>query len=118
MFIVPGMVCVIKSTIKFNSVNDGQMKWMEIIELRSVTAERDESISNLLTKLDAIKRDHGCKRIEFYRHNSYESDFRVHIHWESNKIDHRGSDLRHYLVQAFMELGLVSHSLWIEEISK
>ena len=94
------------------------MKWIEIIELRSATGNRDLLDNKFLGSLKDIKTEHGFNRIEFYRHCSLESDFRVHIHWESDTVEYGGSPLGQYLVQAFKELGLVNHSLWIEEIRK
>ena len=89
------------------------MKWMEIIKLRSA----EQASEPLTAVLTAIVKDAPCGLIaaRIYRHALWETDWSLHIHWDSAKPDKNGSLLGLRLSHAFEEFGLVDHSIWIEE---
>ena len=51
-----------------------------------------------------------------YRHALWETDWSLHLHWESQKPENNGSALGLRLSQALEEFGLVDHSIWLEDI--
>jgi len=88
------------------------MKWIEIIKLRSA----EQASEPLRAVLTAIAKDApgGLIGARIYRHALWETDWSLHLYWDSKKPDKNGSALGLRLRQAFKELGLVDHSLWIE----
>jgi hypothetical protein len=91
-----------------------RMKWIEIIKLRSA-GEASEPLKAFLAAI--AKNDHrGLTKTRVYRHALWETDWSLHLHWESEKPETNGSALGLHLSQALGEFGLVDHSLWIEQI--
>jgi hypothetical protein len=90
------------------------MKWIEIIKLRS--AGRDpESLKAYLSAM-AKSDQRGLAEIRIYRHAAWETDWSLHLHWESEEPEEDGSALGLRLSQALKEFGLIDHSIWIEEV--
>jgi len=89
------------------------MKWMEIIKMRSA----EQAFEPLRAVLAAIAKDVPCGLIgaRIYRHAQWETDWSLHLYWESEKLEKNGSGLGLRLSQGLKELGLVDHSIWIEE---
>ena len=90
------------------------MNWLEIIELRSVnhdsgTLEKD--LMNLMNKMDCEGKPRGIK---VYKHATVETDFSVHLYYDTEQTEIRGSKLGLCLVSALKEFGLVNHSIWVE----
>jgi hypothetical protein len=90
------------------------MKWIEIIKLRSGRKAREP----LKAFLSAIAKNGQCGLIQtrIYRHAAWETDWSLHLHWESERPDKNGSALGLRLSQALEEFGLIDHSIWIEEV--
>jgi len=90
------------------------MKWIEIIKLRS--AGRDpESLKAYLSAM-AKSDQRGLTEIRIYRHAAWETDWSLHLHWESEEPEKDGSALGLRLSQTLKEFGLIDHSTWIEEV--
>jgi hypothetical protein len=89
------------------------MNWMEIIRLRSAE-KAPESLKGLLSGLTR-KGQPGLVEARLYRHASWETDWTLHLHWDSEKPEENGTALGLHLAQALKEFGLVDHSIWIEE---
>ena len=90
------------------------MKWVEIIKLRS-TGKAPESLNGLLSDL-SHNRQPGLTEIRLYHHAEWETDWSLHLHWESQRPPATGSTLGTRLSQELEEVGLVDHSVWIDEI--
>jgi alkyl hydroperoxide reductase subunit AhpF len=91
------------------------MKWLEIIELRSVGKNRTEMELQLKNLIDEVKQKTRQQAIKVYSHITVETDFSIHLHNDSKRADISGSPLGHRLVSALKEFGLVNHSVWIEK---
>lgn len=90
------------------------MKWIEIIKLRNA-GEVPESLKVLLSGL--LKNGpSGLAEARLYRHASWETDWTMHLHWETEQPEKNGSALGLHLSQALKEFGLIDHSIWIEEV--
>jgi hypothetical protein len=89
------------------------MKWVEVIKLRSAkigAGLREELL------LPAEKPGlNGPVEMKAYRHAALDTDWSVHLHWESERPEQNGSALGMRLARAMKEYGLVDHSVWIEE---
>jgi hypothetical protein len=89
------------------------MKWVEIIKLRS-TGKALESLNGLLSDL-SHSRQPGLTEIRLYRHAEWETDWSLHLHWESQRPPANGSTLGIRLSQELGEIGLIDYSTWIEQ---
>lgn len=89
------------------------MRWVEIIKLRSA-GKSPEPIKAVLSAI--VKNgQRGLTETRIYRHAGWETDWSLHLHWESGQPEEDGSALGLRLSQALEEYGLIDHSTWIEE---
>lgn len=93
--------------------NDG-MKWIEIIKLR--TAGKSPEPLKAFFSMIATNGHSGLTEMRIYRHVAWETDWSLHLHWESEEPEKDGSALGLRLSQALKEFGLTDHSTWIEEV--
>ena len=90
------------------------MKWIEIIKLRSA-GKAPEPLKRLLS--EKTRHDQkGLLEIKIYRHAEWETDWTMHLHWETEQPEKNGSALGLHLSQALKEFGLIDHSISIEEV--
>ena len=94
------------------------MKWMEIIELRSVSSHQksvEEKLKSIIEELDKqIKK----QDLKLYSHISLENDYCIQLLYDSKNADINGSPLGMHLLSGLKEYGLVNHSVWIERHMK
>ena len=90
------------------------MKWLEIIELRSVDSNRELLESQLQKLINEVDRETKKQAIKTYSRVMIDTDFSIHLFHDSKKIENSGSPLGLNLVTALKEFGLVNHSVWIE----
>jgi len=89
------------------------MKWLEVIKLRSAGKD-SRLLEELLLSIDRFNQS-GLVEMKTFQHAALESDWSIHLHWESERPQQNGSALGLRLAQAFKEFGLVDHSIWMEE---
>jgi len=102
-----------KSEHKSEHTGDDSVKWLEIIKLRS--AESGEVLLGEFLRLMTKASQNGLIEMKTYRHAALETDLSVHLHWDSERPEQNGSTLGLRLAQAFKDLGLTDHSVWVEE---
>ncbi len=90
------------------------MKWLEIIELRSVESNRELLESQLQKLINEVDKETKKQAIKVYSHTTVETDFRIHLLHDSKEADISGSPLGLHLASALKKFGLVNHSIWIE----
>jgi hypothetical protein len=90
------------------------MKWLEVIELRTVNSNRELLESQLLTLIDAIEKAAQQQAIKSYRRVMIDNDFSIHLFHDSTKVENKGSQLGLRLASALKEFGFVNHSIWLE----
>ena len=90
------------------------MKWLEIIELRSVNRNRDLLKSQLRNLINEAEQEAKKQAIKVYSRVMVDTDFSIHLFHDSKKVENSGSPLGLNLVTALKEFGLVNHSVWIE----
>jgi len=93
------------------------MKWLEIIELRSVGRNRKFLESELETFIAELNEERGQRAIKVYSRVAVDSDFSIHLLHDSKEADINGSPLGLQLVSALKEYGLVNHTVWVERFS-
>ena len=91
------------------------MKWLEIIELRSVESNRKLLEPKLKKILDEFHRAAGKPIIKVYNRFDLDSDLSIHLLHSSSNADNNGSQVGVQLVSALKEFGLTNHSIWIEK---
>ena len=89
------------------------MKWIEVIKIR--TAGTDLRL--LKEFLSAICDLHqmGLSETSIYRHATVESDWTIHLYWETASPEPNGSILGLHLSQIGSDFGLIDHTVWINE---
>jgi hypothetical protein len=92
-----------------------RVRVLEIIEIRSVRGK------NIFEKLDLADLIQSTKiaikpgEIKLYRHKHIDSDFSLHLFYESDMLKQNTFGL--HLSSLLKEWGLINHSVWIEEKS-
>lgn len=94
------------------------MKWLEIIELRSVDSNRELLESQLQKLTNDLDKETKKQAIKAYSRVMIDTDFSIHLFHDSKKVETSGSQLGLRLASALKEFGLVNHSIWIEMHSK
>jgi len=90
------------------------MKWLEIIELRSVGSDRELLESQLQNLTNELDKETKKQAIKVYSHTTVETDFSIHLLHDSKEADIGGSPLGLHLASALKKFGLVNHSVWVE----
>lgn len=94
------------------------MFWVEIIETRSIGNGQELFKQDLIESMINMDQEKGLKKIKIYRHATVDTDLSIHLYWESEKVEKRGSTLGLHLSSSLKEFGRVNHSIWIEEERK
>jgi len=90
------------------------MKWIEVIQLRSVESNRELLKSNLQRLIDEVDQGRKKQEIRAYNRVFIDTDCSVHLYHDSKKVKQGGSELGLRIVNALKEFGLVNHNIWIE----
>ena len=90
------------------------MKWLEIIELRSVDSNRELLESQLQNLTNELDKETKKQAIKAYSRVMIDTDFRIHLFHDSKNVENSGSQLGLCIASALKEFGLVNHSIWIE----
>jgi hypothetical protein len=94
------------------------MKWLEIIELRSVGKNREFLERELKNLIEELEKETERRAIKVYNRVAIDSDFSIHLFHDSINADINGSPLGLHLVSTLKEFGLINHSVWTEEFNK
>lgn len=91
------------------------MKCIEIIELR--TAQKDQVILKqyLASLLAQANTDQKAQSIKIYKHVCVETDFSIHLQYDSEIDGKEFRVLGERLESALKEFGLVNHKIWVEQ---
>ena len=94
------------------------MKWVEIISLRCPanidTPFVDELLKEVSESDSATDTPEHLVEIRVYHHSVFESDLSIHIYWKSEPGRQDKSPLGLRLFSALRNLGLLTHSVWVE----
>jgi hypothetical protein len=91
------------------------MKCVEVITLRSLAKANIESMDELMrqvfkSKISGLKPD-----VRIYRHSMLETDFSIHIYWETKEQHPKGTPFGQQLSYDSEGLGLLTHSVGVEK---
>ena len=90
------------------------MKWIEVIQLRSVVSNRKRLESKLQKLISEVDRKPKKHSIKIYNRERIDTDICIVLFHDREKVEIGGSRLSLCLVAALKEFGLVNHSIWIE----
>lgn len=90
------------------------MKWLEIIELRSMDADREQLELELHKLIDEVDAQSKKQAIKVYIRFMLDTDFNIHLLHDSKKVENSGSQLGLRITSALKEIGLVNHHIWVE----
>lgn len=94
------------------------MKWLEVIELRSVGSDPELLESQLQKLMNEVEKETKKQAINVYSRVMIGTDFRIHLFHNSKVVENSKSPLGLRLASALKAFGLVNHSMWIEMQSK
>ena len=90
------------------------MKWLEIIELRTVGSDRELLESHLQELIQQVDKETQMQSIKTYRRVMLDTDLSFHLFHDSKNVERNGSPLGLRLASSLKEFGLVNHSVWTE----
>lgn len=90
------------------------MKWIEVIQLRSVVSNRKRLESKLQKLINEVNRKPKKHSIKIYNREMLDTDICIVLFHDREKVEIGGSRLSLCLVAALKEFGLINHSIWIE----
>jgi hypothetical protein len=90
------------------------MKWLEMIELRSVGCHRGALESQLQQLMYDLNKEADAQAIRAYHRIMIDTDVSIHLVHESTQAEQNGSALGVRLASSLQEFGLVNHSVWVE----
>ncbi|MGA2330638.1 MAG: hypothetical protein ABSG75_02650 [Syntrophales bacterium] len=97
------------------------MKWVEIITLRSPGKINRQLVDELVKGVRESGFPTGTQKhlveIRIYHHSVVETDLSIHIYWKSEPVGHDKSPLGLRFSSALRNLGLLSHSVWVQTIA-
>ena len=89
------------------------MIWLEIISVRTAGVIEAGKVFDLCTRSFQSIAVEKLLKLAVYRHAIYATDISIHLQWESDPGP--WSILGSEVSSALGDLGLISHTLWIEQ---
>jgi hypothetical protein len=97
---------------------NANMKWIEVIQLRSIDGNRKLLESKLNKLIDDVGGKSKKQIIMVFNRVLIDTDYSIQIFHESNKVENTGSPLGIRLANALKEFVLVNHSVWVDMHNK
>lgn len=94
------------------------MKWVEIIELRTVDSNRELLKAQMQELINESDKEIEKMKIRVYCRAMLDTDFSIHLLHNSKEVENSGSQLGLRLSSALKEFGLVNHCIWVEMLGK
>ena len=91
------------------------MNCLEIITVRGADKDDFEKALKLCAQVSPAVEIGELVNLNVYRSSGYGSDLSIHIHWVLESFSPRKSLLGLHIAKGLNELGLVSHTLWIDQ---
>lgn len=90
------------------------MKWLEIIEIRTVDGNSKLLESQRRKVIEKMDDEIKKQVIKAYGRATIDTDFCIHLFHDSEKVEISGSPLGLRLTSALKDFGLVNRSIWVE----
>jgi hypothetical protein len=95
------------------------VKWLEMIKVQASSGQAITTESEIMSLISDIQKNPdypGLMEFTIYCHVSVPGFFSVHLSWDSQYPQIRGSVAGLNLAQTLKTFGLVDHSVWMETI--
>ena len=89
------------------------MIWLEMISIRTAGIIEAGKVFEICRQMFQSIADEKLLKLTVFCNARYATDISIHLHWKSDSVS--GSILGEELSSALGDLGLVSHTLWIEQ---
>lgn len=93
------------------------MHWMENVRLQASSKTQYEVLKTISIFEKEIKKSSELLSYQIYRNALITGDFSVTLLWDTAQVNREGSTLAYNLKRNLSSLGLVDHSIWIEQTS-
>ena len=93
------------------------MHLLEVIELRTARKKQDDLMEYFSTVVEDLSNKNEVDEFRIYSRVESETDFSIHIYYDSKEQSEEGTRLGLRLIDTLKEFGLVNHSIWIESVS-
>jgi hypothetical protein len=90
---------------------------MENLRLRVSKDAQSEVLKLMEILKNQIQKNAKQLNWHVYRHARISGDFSILIHWDTAQANPEGSMLAYNLIRILSPLGMVDHSIWIEQRS-
>ena len=94
------------------------MNVLETIELQSMGNNRKSLEQVLRSFIEELNNETVPIQIKVYNNLAVDSNFSIHLLYNSSEADISGSHLGLQLGSALKEYGLINHSVWLEKYLK
>jgi len=91
------------------------MNCIEIITVRGADKDDFEKALKFCTQVSPGLETKEFVNLNIYRSSGYGSDLSIHIHWVLESFSPKKSLLGLRIAKGLNELGIVSHTLWIDQ---
>ena len=85
------------------------MKWLEVIEIRTVESNHKLVKKELTALIKKVNKESDQQIIKLYVHANLKTDICIHIIHDTAKCENRGSELGLSIASNIKEFGLVNH---------
>ena len=89
------------------------MNWLEIINVYPARPQEKIKVLEICSKIRVAGNGNNSAELKVYG-SSFNPELSIHINWTSQSEPQGKSPLGRALSRAFSDLGLVSHTLWVE----
>jgi hypothetical protein len=93
----------------------GEMKWMEMIWVRSSEGFQKGLLYEALERLGELGKEAGADEVKLYSHFFLPGDFLIHLFWEKGSPEQGETPASFKIQNMLKNLGLTNHSTWNEE---
>jgi hypothetical protein len=91
------------------------MSWLEIISIRTAGTIEIGKVLDICRQCCQCAGAGELLKIIVYRSAQYETDVSIHLHWQSDPGPECRSILGREVRAALGDLGLICHSVWVEQ---
>lgn len=91
-----------------------RMKWIEVIQLRSLNRNRKSLSSKLKRLIREVEKENKGQSVKIYGREMIDTDFSIVLFNHAEKEQKGGSALGLGLADALKEFGMVRHTIWLE----
>ena len=91
------------------------MKWIEIIKVRGTEDSDIRAVRDMLQDFVKIPVETKPTTVKLYYHSTVKNDLSIHIRWNLETMIAQKSSLGLRIAVAISDLGMVNHSVWIED---